>query len=130
MTPPAFSTLKLHPHLLKNLASLAYEQMTPIQAQSLPPILAGKDVMGQAKTGSGKTAAFGLGLLEKLDIKSFNVQALVLCPTRELADQVAKEIRKLARTIQNIKVLSLCGGMPIGPQISALAHGVHIIVGT
>ena len=108
----------------------SYEAMTPIQAQSLPPILAGKDVIAQGKTGSGKTAAFGLGLLQKLEVKDFRVQSLVLCPTRELADQVAKEIRKLARTIQNIKVLTLCGGMPFGPQAGSLESGVHIIVGT
>jgi len=104
--------------------------MTPIQAQSLPHILSGKDVIAQGKTGSGKTAAFGLGLLEKLDVKRFRVQSFVLCPTRELADQVAKEIRRLARTIHNIKVLTLCGGMPFGPQIGSLEHGAHIIVGT
>lgn len=104
--------------------------MTPIQAQSLPPILEGKDVIAQGKTGSGKTAAFGLGLLHNLDVKKFRVQALVLCPTRELADQVAKEIRKLARAIHNIKVLTLCGGTPMGPQIGSLEHGAHIIVGT
>ena len=104
--------------------------MTPIQAQSLPPILLGKDVIAQGKTGSGKTAAFGIGLLEKLEVKRFCVQSLVLCPTRELADQVAKEIRRLARTIHNIKVLTLCGGMPFGPQIGSLEHGAHIIVGT
>lgn len=125
-----FSSLALHPDLLRNLSSLAYGTMTPIQAQSLPHILAGKDVIAQGKTGSGKTAAFALGLLEKLDIKNFRVQALVLCPTRELADQVAKEVRKLARTIQNIKVLTLCGGMPFGPQLDSLKHGAHIIVGT
>jgi ATP-independent RNA helicase DbpA len=104
--------------------------MTPIQAQSLPAILAGKDVIAQGKTGSGKTAAFGLGLLHNLNVKRFRVQALVLCPTRELADQVAKEIRKLARAIHNIKVLTLCGGTPLGPQIGSLEHGAHIIVGT
>lgn len=125
-----FSKLKLHADLLKNISSLGYETMTPIQAQSLPPILAGKDVIAQGKTGSGKTAAFALGLLQKLEVKKFRVQSLVLCPTRELADQVAKEIRKLARTIHNIKVLTLCGGMPFGPQIGSLEHGAHIIVGT
>lgn len=104
--------------------------MTPIQAQTLPLILANKDVIGQGKTGSGKTAAFGLGLLQKLDVKRFRIQSLVLCPTRELADQVAKEIRRLARTIHNIKVLTLCGGMPFGPQIGSLEHGAHVIVGT
>ena len=104
--------------------------MTPIQAQSLPYIMDGKDVIARAKTGSGKTAAFGLGLLNKLNVKRFRVQTLVLCPTRELADQVAKEIRKLARGIHNIKVLTLCGGMPFGPQVGSLEHGAHIIVGT
>lgn len=104
--------------------------MTAIQAQSLPLVLAGKDVIAQGKTGSGKTAAFGIGLLEKLNVKRFRVQALVLCPTRELADQVAKEVRRLARAIHNIKVLTLCGGMPFGPQIGSLEHGAHIIVGT
>jgi len=115
---------------LKNISSLGYEQMTDIQAQSLPDILAGKDVIAQGKTGSGKTAAFGLGLLNKLNVKRFRIQTIVLCPTRELADQVAKEIRKLARTIHNIKVLTLCGGMPFGPQVGSLEHGAHIIVGT
>lgn len=104
--------------------------MTPIQAQSLPLMLDGYDVIGQGKTGSGKTAAFGLSLLTNLNVKRFRVQSLILCPTRELADQVAKEIRKLARTIHNIKVLTLCGGMPMGPQIGSLEHGAHILVGT
>jgi len=125
-----FSSLKLSKALVANLSSLGYRQMTPIQAQSLPLILAGKDVVAQGKTGSGKTAAFGLGLLHNLDVKKFRVQSLVLCPTRELADQVAKEIRKLARAIHNIKVLTLCGGVPLGPQVGSLEHGAHIIVGT
>ncbi len=125
-----FSTLKMHPHLLKNLATLGYERMTPIQAESLPDILADKDVIAQSKTGSGKTAAFGLGLLDKLDVKALQIQSLILCPTRELADQVSKEIRRLARAIPNIKVLTLCGGMPFGPQIGSLQYGAHIIVGT
>jgi ATP-dependent RNA helicase DbpA len=125
-----FSVLQLQSDLLENLSTLGYQQMTPIQAQSLPPILEGSDLIGQGKTGSGKTAAFGLGILQKLEPKRFCVQSLVLCPTRELADQVAQEIRDLARLIQNIKVLTLCGGAPIGPQISSLAHGAHIIVGT
>ncbi len=130
MNQTAFSSQKLHPDLLKNLSSLGYTEMTPIQAQSLPSILEGKDVIAQGKTGSGKTAAFALGLLNKLNVKQFRVQTLVLCPTRELADQVAKEIRRLARAIHNIKVLTICGGMPFGPQIGSLEHGAHIIVGT
>ncbi|MDF5099121.1 DEAD/DEAH box helicase, partial [Vibrio parahaemolyticus] len=102
----------------------------PIQALSLPAILKHRDVIGQGKTGSGKTAAFGLGVLSNLNVKRFRVQSLVLCPTRELADQVAKEIRTLGRGIHNIKVLTLCGGMPMGPQIGSLEHGAHILVGT
>ena len=116
--------------MLQNLGSLGYTMMTPIQAQSLPPILAGKDVIAQSKTGSGKTAAFGLGILAKLDAANFGAQSLVLCPTRELADQVAKEIRKLARAVQNVKVLTLCGGMPFRNQAESLEHGAHILVGT
>ena len=130
MTQTNFSTLALHPNLLSNLDSLGYSEMTPIQAQSLPLILQGKDLLGQAKTGSGKTAAFGLGVLNQIDIKSYAIQAMVLCPTRELADQVCKEIRRLARGIPNVKVLSLCGGVSIGPQIGSLEHGAHIVVGT
>lgn len=126
----SFARLGLKQALLDNLTRLGYEAMTSIQAESLPPILAGRDVIAQGKTGSGKTAAFGLGLLQKLKVERFKVQALVLCPTRELADQVAKEIRSLGRTIGNIKVLTLCGGMPFGPQINSLAHGAHIVVGT
>ncbi len=130
MTQTAFSSLKIHPALLKNLSSLGYSAMTPVQAQSLPSILDGKDVIAQAKTGSGKTAAFALGVLDRLDVKLFKVQSLILCPTRELADQVAKEVRKLGRSIHNIKVLTVCGGMPFGPQIGSLEHGAHIVVGT
>ena len=104
--------------------------MTPIQAQSLPAILKSKDVQAQAKTGSGKTAAFGIGLLHKLDVQTYQTQALVLCPTRELADQVSKEIRRLARPIPNTKILTLCGGTAIGPQLASLEHHPHIVVGT
>jgi len=130
MNPATFSSLKLHSDLLNNLSTLGYQKMTPIQAQSLPYILQGKDVIGQGKTGSGKTAAFALGVLQRLKVKRFRVQSLILCPTRELADQVAKEVRKLGRSIHNIKVLTLCGGMPLGPQKGSLEHGAHIIVGT
>jgi ATP-independent RNA helicase DbpA len=126
----AFASLPLAPELLDNLASLGFAAMTPIQAESLPPILAGRDVIARAKTGSGKTAAFGLGLLSRLALSSFAVQGLVLCPTRELADQVAGELRRLARTLPNVKVLTLCGGAPFGPQLASLAHGAHIVVGT
>ena len=130
MPHTAFSVLHLKAPLLKNLASLGYTAMTPIQAHSLPYILAGKDVIAKAKTGSGKTAAFGIGLLTHLEAGNSRVQALVLCPTRELADQVGKELRRLARFTDNIKVLTLCGGVPFGPQLSSLEHGAHIVVGT
>ncbi|MDB1125429.1 ATP-dependent RNA helicase DbpA [Vibrio algarum] len=130
MSQIPFSTLTLSPALLQNLDTLGYTSMTPIQAKALPLMLKGVDVIGQGKTGSGKTAAFGLSLLTNLNVKRFRVQSLVLCPTRELADQVAKEIRTLARSIHNIKVLTLCGGMPMGPQIGSLEHGAHILVGT
>jgi ATP-independent RNA helicase DbpA len=130
VTTTAFASLPLTSDLLNNLESLGYLEMTPIQARSLPLILAGKDIIAQAKTGSGKTAAFAIGLLAKLEVKRFAIQALVLCPTRELADQVAKEIRRIARASHNVKVLTLCGGVAIGPQIGSLEHGAHIIVGT
>lgn len=129
MTAP-FSELPLKPALLTNLTSLKYTAMTEIQAKTLPVVLAGKDVIAQAKTGSGKTAAFGLGVLQALKVDQFRIQSLILCPTRELADQVAQELRRLARAIHNIKILTLCGGMPFGPQIGSLEHGAHIIVGT
>jgi len=116
--------------MLKNLEDLGYQSMTTIQAESLPGVLAGRDLIAQAKTGSGKTAAFGIGLLEKLNPRWFAIQALVLCPTRELADQVAKSLRQLARHIDNVKILTLCGGTPMGPQIGSLEHGAHIVVGT
>ena len=130
MSKTDFLSLNLNENLIQNISSLGYVEMTPIQAQSLPDILKGQDVIGQGNTGSGKTAAFSLGLLNKLNVKSFRIQSLVLCPTRELAAQVAGEIRKLARTIHNIKVLSLCGGTPFGPQVGSLEHGAHIVVGT
>jgi len=116
--------------VLDNLTSLGYLQMTPIQASALPLALAGHDLIAQAKTGSGKTAAFALSLLTNLNPRDFGTQALILCPTRELAAQVADEIRRLARYQQNIKVVTLCGGQAIGPQIGSLEHGAHIVVGT
>jgi ATP-independent RNA helicase DbpA len=130
MTGPSFSTLPLPEPVLANLQRLGYEHMTPIQAASLPLALAGKDLIAQAKTGSGKTAAFALPLLARLDARRFAVQALVLCPTRELAEQVSQEIRRLARAEDNVKVLTLCGGATMRPQLASLAHGAHVVVGT
>lgn len=129
-TATLFSTLALAPAVLANLAQLGYTDMTPIQAASLPIALAGHDLIAQAKTGSGKTAAFALALLAQLDARRFDVQAMVLCPTRELADQVAQEIRRLARAEENVKVLTLCGGTPMRPQAASLEHGAHVVVGT
>ena len=127
----AFSTLNVLPAAqLENLNELGYLEMTPVQAAALPAILAGKDVRVQAKTGSGKTAAFGLGLLQHIDAALFQTQSLVLCPTRELADQVAGELRRLARFLPNTKILTLCGGQPFGAQRDSLQHAPHIIVAT
>jgi len=116
--------------MLANIETLDYQALTPIQAQALPFILEGKDVLAQAKTGSGKTAAFAIGLLHKLQVKTYQTQALILCPTRELADQVSKEIRLLARAIPNTKIITLCGGKPMAPQLTSLEHSPHIVVGT
>src|SRR5689334_8404849 len=127
---PTFDRLPLAPAVLENLQRLGYERMTPIQAASLPLALAGRDLIAQAKTGSGKTAAFTLPLLANLNPRRFAVQALVLCPTRELAEQVTQEIRRLARAEDNIKTLTLCGGAAIRAQLASLAHGAHIVVGT
>ncbi|WP_455424516.1 ATP-dependent RNA helicase DbpA [Dryocola sp. LX212] len=127
----SFSTLNVLPaEQITNLNELGYLSMTPVQAAALPAILAGKDVRAQAKTGSGKTAAFGLGLLQHIDASQFITQSLVLCPTRELADQVAKELRRLARYMPNIKILTLCGGQPFGVQRDSLIHAPHVIVAT
>jgi len=125
-----FATLPLTPAMLTNLAQLGYTSMTAIQAASLPTALLGKDLIAQAKTGSGKTAAFALALLANLNPRRFAVQTLVLCPTRELADQVTTEIRRLARAEDNIKVVTLCGGVALRGQTASLEHGAHIVVGT
>lgn len=126
----SFDELPLSPAMKAILRQLEYLKMTPIQAASLPITLAGHDLIAQAKTGSGKTAAFGLALLSKLNPRRFAVQAMVLCPTRELADQVTQEIRRLARFEDNIKILSLVGGATMRPQRASLEHGAHIVVGT
>ncbi|MDB5791238.1 MAG: box helicase family protein [Massilia sp.] len=126
----SFSALPLAPQFLDNLVALGYHSMTAIQAESLPAVLEGRDLIAQAKTGSGKTAAFGIGILNKLNPAWFAVQGLVLCPTRELADQVAGELRRLARGVGNVKILTLTGGVAMRPQIASLEHGAHIVVGT
>ena len=131
MQATKFSSTALSEPLLQSIVALGYSDMTPIQAKSLPFILAGEDIIAKAKTGSGKTVAFGLGLLANLDASLYETQALVLCPTRELADQVSKAIRGLAAFMPNIKLLTLCGGVPIRHQLASLAqHAPHIVVGT
>ncbi len=125
-----FSRLNLSATAVANLTQLGYTAMTPIQAASLPLTLAGQDLIAQASTGSGKTAAFGLPLVEKLQATDMAIQALVLCPTRELADQVTQEIRRLARATGNIKVVTLCGGVALRGQVISLEHGAHVVVGT
>ena len=125
-----FAALPLAPQTLANLTALGYLAMTPIQAASLPLALLGNDLIAQARTGSGKTAAFALALLANLNARRFAVQAMVLCPTRELADQVTSEIRRLARAEENIKVVTLCGGVALRGQSASLEHGAHIVVGT
>ena len=128
--PTSFATLNLPETQLTNLENLGYQHMTAIQAEALPHALQGADLIAQAKTGSGKTAVFGITLLAKLDPQNFVSQALVLCPTRELSTQVANEIRRLARYQANVKVVVLCGGQPLAPQAASLEHGAHVIVGT
>jgi ATP-independent RNA helicase DbpA len=129
--PLEFTDLPLRPALFQGLDALGHVSLTPIQAGALPALLAGRDVIAQAPTGSGKTAAFGLGLLQSIDETVYRVQALVLCPTRELADQVGKQIRKLATGIPNLKLLTLVGGTALAPQLASLAaHPPQVVVGT
>ena len=129
-TSRQFKNLDLSKEILSNLESLGYLEMTPIQEKGLPFVLGNRDFIGQANTGSGKTAVFALGILSKLDISNHQPQALVLCPTRELAEQVCIEIRRLARFTNNIKVLALAGGTEERHKIKSLKQGAHIVVGT
>ncbi|WP_034914996.1 ATP-dependent RNA helicase DbpA [Erwinia sp. 9145] len=127
----AFSLLPgLPASQIENLNELGFHSMTPIQAAALPAILAGRDVRAQAKTGSGKTVAFGLGVMQRINATQGATQSLVLCPTRELAEQVTKELRRLARFTANVKILTLCGGQPMSAQRDSLVHAPHIVVGT
>ena len=125
-----FASQNLRPELLQSVEELGYTHLTDIQAATLPVVLKGEDVLAQAKTGSGKTAAFGLGILQSLDATRTYTHALVLCPTRELADQVAEQLRLLARRMDNVKITTLYGGVPMNGQIATLKHRPHIIVGT
>jgi ATP-independent RNA helicase DbpA len=130
MNFPSFAELHLEKRFLETLEQLKFTTPTPIQVQALPPALDGKDLIARASTGSGKTAVFALTLLTRLNPQFFGVQALVLCPTRELAEQVAQEIRRLGRGQSNLKVVTLCGGVPSRSQTATLGHGAHVVVGT
>ena len=126
-----FTELDIKPEILKAVANMGFEAMSPIQAKAIPVELSGKDVIGQAQTGTGKTAAFGIPILQKVDPKLKKPQAIVLCPTRELAIQVADEIRKLAKYMSSVKILPIYGGQEIvQDRLRSLKAGVQIIIGT
>ena len=126
----AFSELQLDSRILRAVEEMGFEEATPIQAQAIPVQMEGRDIVGQAQTGTGKTAAFGIPLLQKIDPKNKKIQAIALCPTRELAIQVAGEIRNLAKYMHGIKVLPIYGGQDITRQIRGLKDGTQIVIGT
>ncbi len=125
-----FDELELDERILRAVTDMGFEAASPIQAQAIPVQMEGRDVVGQAQTGTGKTAAFGIPLLQKIDPESKKLQAVALCPTRELAIQVAEEIRRLAKFMHKIKVLPVYGGQDIGRQIRSLKEGVQVVIGT
>ena len=125
-----FDELNINDKILKAVKEMGFEAASPIQGAAIPVVLEGRDIVGQAQTGTGKTAAFGIPLLEKMDTKVKRPQAMILCPTRELAIQVADEIRKLAKFMHGAKVLPIYGGQNITNQIRSLKTGANIIVGT
>ena len=125
-----FEELCLDTRILRAITEMGFEQASPIQAQAIPVAIEGKDMIGQAQTGTGKTAAFGIPLLQRVDPHNKKLQAVVLCPTRELAIQVAEELRRLAKYMSGIKILPVYGGQDIVKQIRSLKGGVQIIVGT
>ena len=130
MDTTRFEELELMPEIVRAVEDMGFEETTPIQAQAIPVMLSGVDVIGQAQTGTGKTAAFGIPLLQKVDPENRKLQALILCPTRELAIQVAEELRSLAKYMHGVKILPIYGGQDIGKQIRSLKGGVQIIIGT
>ncbi|MEG1576670.1 MAG: DEAD/DEAH box helicase, partial [Clostridium sp.] len=125
-----FEELELDSRIIRAITEMGFEEASPIQAQAIPLQMAGRDIVGQAQTGTGKTAAFGIPLLQKIDPKSRKLQAIALCPTRELAIQVAEEVRRLAKYMHGVKVLPIYGGQDIGTQIRSLKDGTQIIIGT
>lgn len=125
-----FEDLNLDAKILRAVTDMGFEEASPIQSQSIPLEIQGVDIIGQAQTGTGKTAAFGIPLLQKVDPKNKKLQAIILCPTRELAIQVSDEIRRLGKYMHGVKVLPIYGGQEIGRQIRSLKDGVQVIIGT
>ncbi len=130
MTPKLFSELGLSPELLKAIEKMGFEQASPIQAAAIPVLLTGKDIVGQSMTGSGKTAAFGVPAVEKVDVTKREVQVLILCPTRELAVQVSEEIHKLSFFKRGVNSLPIYGGQSYDRQLIGLRQGAQIVIGT
>ena len=130
MEPVRFEDLGIDSRILRAVTEMGFEEATPIQARAIPEVMTGQDIIGQAQTGTGKTASFGIPMLQMMDPKDRHVQAIVLCPTRELAIQSAEEIRKLAKFMHGIKVLPIYGGQDIVKQIRSLKGGVQVLIGT
>lgn len=125
-----FEDMNISNEICRAVLDMGFEEATPIQSQAIPVILEGKDIIGQSQTGTGKTAAFGIPLLERINPEDRRLQALILCPTRELAIQVSEEFRKLLKYKDNIRVLPIYGGQPIDRQIAALRKGTQVVIGT
>ena len=125
-----FDELELQPQILRGIKAMGFEEATPIQSQAIPVVMSGSDVIGQAQTGTGKTAAFGIPILQTVDPSNKKTQVIILSPTRELAIQVADEIRALAKYMHGVKVLPVYGGQEISKQIRSLKGGAQIIIGT
>ena len=125
-----FQDLDLSPEIYKAVLDMGFEEATPIQSMAISVVKEGRDVIGQSQTGTGKTAAFGIPCLERVNPDDRRLQALILCPTRELAIQVSEEFRKLLKYKENIRVLPIYGGQPIDRQIAALKKGAHVVIGT
>src|ERR1035438_9754270 len=130
MTPKLFPELGLSEELLKAIDKLGFEQAAPIQAEAIPVLMSGRDVVGQSQTGSGKTAAFGIPAIEKVEVDKRVVQVLILCPTRELAVQVSEEIHKLGFFKRGLHALPIYGGQSYDRQLLGLRQGAHIVIGT
>lgn len=125
-----FSALECSPEILRAVEDMGFEEMTPIQSMAIPAVMTGRDVVGQAQTGTGKTAAFSIPMLERIDLEDKSVQALILCPTRELAVQISEEVKRIGRHMRGLKILPVFGGQDITRQIKGLKSGAHVVIGT